>query len=96
MIRVTGSAAVSFWRMGMARVAMVILLAVGCTTATGPARRAAEAPVSGYYEGTISSRNYGEVPISANLRDDGGAIGGMLITRSAIFRSPRSVAKAAA
>jgi hypothetical protein len=58
-----------------------VLVVGSCSPIATP--RAAPAPavaVSGFYEGEIHSQRYGDVPVSANLRNEEGRLAGTLIT----------------
>jgi hypothetical protein len=61
--------------------ASILLISGACSPAhsrrTSPSPAAA---VSGFYEGALQSREHGEVPFSANLRDENGRVAGTLST----------------
>lgn len=58
-----------------------VLLASSCSLVpsalTDPSPAAA---VAGFYEGALHSREYGEVPVSVNLRNEGGKLVGTILT----------------
>ncbi|HEV2845667.1 MAG TPA: hypothetical protein VG477_12525, partial [Thermoanaerobaculia bacterium] len=61
--------------------ATILLWTGACSPADSPRTSPyPAAAVSGFYEGTLQSQEHGEVPFSANLRDENGSVAGTLST----------------
>lgn len=66
---------------GVLAVLASVLLASSCAPLASPGTSPSPAAgVSGFYEGSLQSQEYGEVPVSLNLRDEGGSLAGTMLT----------------